>query len=160
MQVKRLLDVWLSGNQEESRAVRKGLEEKIDSYAAGELEHAAETFSCMWEASTEEGPAFSDSSSLLDFGFSSRRTSEIPVGVAKFAGYDMRLPLIKSIKEGYLLDRMYWVKRSREGEVEPIYFSSAIVWANLDGGKSPQPRTIEATELCCGRALLGKRSLL
>ena len=41
MQVNHLLSTWLSGSEtESSRTVREKLEQKIDSYAAGELDHA------------------------------------------------------------------------------------------------------------------------
>ena len=49
----------------------------------------------------------------------------------KFSGCDMRPLLIKSMKEGYLLDRKYWARRSREGGIEPIYFSGAVAGAEL-----------------------------
>jgi len=48
----------------------------------------------------------------------------------------MRRPLIKSIQKGYLLDQKYWARRSREGTIEPVYFSSAIAkneLSRLDG---------------------------
>ena len=144
--MKHLLHVWLSGSEEESGAVRKGLDEKIDGYATGELGHAADALSWIWAVSNEDGLSFSDSpspsrpSGSSGLASSLTRASTTSVGVAKtFSGCDIRGPLIKSIKEGYLLDRKYWVKRSREGAVEPIYFASTLVWANVDGGESPIP---------------------
>ena len=58
----------------------------------------------------------------------------------RFAGYDMKPSLIKSIKEGYLLDRKYWARRSRGGATEPIYFSGTVASANLDTCEPPHPR--------------------
>ena len=152
MQVKRLLDVWTSGGNEESRAARKGLEENIDSYPAGELEHDAEAISCVWEFSNKEGPFLHDPSGPAS---SSKRSSKVSANIMKFTGCDLRPRLVKSIKEGYLLDRKYWVKRSRKGDVEPIYFSSGVVWVDLDAGESLFVRVIEATELCSVRTPLG-----
>lgn len=133
MQVKHLLHVWMSGGDEESIAARRGLEEKIDSYAAGELEHAAEAISCIWEFSNGEDTVLYDPSGVVS---SSKRTSAISANVLKFTGCDLRPSLIKSIKEGYLFGRKYWVKRSREGDVEPIYFSSGVIWVDFDAGES------------------------
>ena len=150
MQVKHLLHVWMSGGDEESIAARRGLEKKIDSYAAGELEHAAEAISCIWEFSNGEDTVLYDPSGPVS---SSKRTSN--VDVLKFTGCDLRPSLIKSIKEGYLLDRKYWVKRSREGDLEPIYFSSDVIWVDLDAGESLRLWVIEATERCSVRASFG-----
>ena len=159
------MHIWLSGSEEESGAVRKGLEEKIDRYAAGELGHAADAISCIWAVSNEDGLSFSDSpspsrpSGSSGLASSLMRASTTSVAVAKtFLGCDIRGPLIKSIKEGYLLDRKYWVRRSREGAVEPIYFASTVAWADVDGGESPHPGAIEVTESCRSvRAPIGER---
>lgn len=134
--MNHLLGVWLSGNKEESKAVRKKLDEKIDSYAAGELEHAVDAISSIWEISisNKEGPAPAGAPPLRDplswLAFFSTRST----------GDDMRHPLIKSIQEGYLLDQKYWARRSREGAIEPVYFSSAIAeneLSRLGGCESP-----------------------
>ena len=52
MQVNHLLSTWSSGSEtESSRTVREKLEQKIDSYAAGELDHAVDIISSIWEIS-------------------------------------------------------------------------------------------------------------
>ena len=137
MQVNRLLCVWLSGSEEESKVVRQKLDEKIGGYATGELGHAVATITSIWEISDKEGPLPSEPAPPAPlfswfrsfFGAGSR-------------GCDMGPSLIKSMQEGYLLDRKYWVRRSWEGDVEPIYFFSAVVRAELPGldtRESPHP---------------------
>ena len=134
--MKYLSDVWLSGSEEESKAVRAKLDEKIDSYAAGKLEHAVDVVSSMWEISDKGSPSDPDPAP-------GRWVSLWKFGILRFAGCNMRPSLIKSIKEGYLLDRKNWARRSREGAIEPIYFSSTVAKAELlylDTRESPHPR--------------------
>ena len=152
IQVKHLLSVWLSGIEEESNAVRKGLEEKIDGYAAGELKHAADAISCIWEISNKEDLVLPGSPSSASH---SNKNSSISTGVVEFAGCSMRLPLIRSIREGSLFDRKYWARKSREGLIGPIYFSSAVVWADVGVGESLNSWADSGAELRSFKAPLG-----
>jgi len=131
LQVKYLSKVWLSGGEEVSKAVRAGLDEKIDSYAAGRLDHAVDVMSSVWEISNIV-PVYA------------APASRIPtIRDTRFTGCDMRPSLIKSIKEGCLLDRKYWARRSRGGAVEPIYFPGTVAQAelpHLDTRESPHYR--------------------
>ena len=122
MQVNHLLNIWLSGNGKESRAVRWELERKIDSYAAGELEHAVDAMTFIWDISNKEGPVPSEPTSPPDVPKTSRRSWNIT---------EMRRSLVKSTKEGCLFDRKYWARRSRKGRIEPIYFSDAMCLGEL-----------------------------
>ena len=122
MQVNHLLNIWLSGNEKESRAVRGELERKIDSYATGELEHAVDTMAFIWDISNKEGPIPSEPASPSDVLIT-------PCDLLDFTG--TRRQLVKSAKEGYLLDRKYWARRSRKGRIEPIYFSGAMCLGEL-----------------------------
>lgn len=128
IQVNHLLNVWLSGDEKRSRAVREELEKKIDSYAAGELEHAVDAMSSIWEISNKEGPVSSvpvqhPDEAWFPFWFSR--------GYWDHKEDEIRPLLIKSIKEGHLFDRKYWGRRSRGGGIEPIYFSDAVIRAEL-----------------------------
>lgn len=139
MQVDYLLGAWLSGGEEESKVVRERLEEKLDAYAAGQLGHAVDAVVCIWGASHKGEPA---SSGSPDFASRSAKISTVSLADQKFTGCDIRYSLVKSIKNGNLLDRKYWAKRSREGAIEPIYFSNAVILAELpcfDACKSPHP---------------------
>ena len=121
--------VWSSGSEKESTAVREKLDEKIRSYAAGELQHAVDVVSSIWKVSNEPKPAVPRPapppvpSNPTSVRFSLSWLSSIGT---KSKESDMRRPFIKSIQEGYLLDRKYWAKRSREGAIKPIYFSTMI----------------------------------
>lgn len=155
MQVNHLLNVCLSGG-EESKAVREGLEEKIDSYGAGKLDHAVDAVLCIWEISNEEKEETDTLSGSLS---RSAKTSTISLGAGKFTGCNIRSALIKSIKEGHLLDRKYWAKRSRGG-IEPIYFSSAATCAELlgfDACEQSLHRNGQSTKMCSIGAASGIR---
>lgn len=131
LQVKYLIHVWLEGG-EGSEAVRAKLDEKIVSYGAGKLDHAVDAMSSIWEGSIK-GPV--PSSPAL-------REPEI-VSIFHDTRLGMRPSLIRSIKEGYFLDRKYWVRRSRKGAIEPIYFSNTAATfesLHLDICESPHPR--------------------
>ena len=155
--MKHLLNVWLSGSVEESKAVRQGLEEKIDSYAAGELRHAADAISCIWEISNKEDPVLpGPSSSALH----SDKSPSILTGVTEFTGCSMRLPLIRSIKEGSLFDRKYWARKSRQGLIGPIYFCSTVVWADLGLGESLRSGLTEALSRAVSRYCPGREGYL
>lgn len=125
--MNHLLALWLSGNEKESTTIRVKLDEKIDSYAAGELGHAVDTILFIWEISGKEGAA--PSTSVAPPKGSKPRSPIIP----DFAGYDMRSSLIRSIQEASLLDRKYWARRSREGKIEPVYFPSTVPATKLRG---------------------------
>jgi len=111
MQVRHLLSVWLSGDEEESEALHKKLDEKIDSYAAGELEHASEAVFAIWDISHKND-------ALPSILRARPRHPMIPRTMS------IQASLIRAIQGGSLLRRKYWVRRSRGGSICPIYFPS------------------------------------
>ena len=113
MQVIHLVSVWLS-DKEESATVHKKLDEKIDKYAAGELEYAAGAISSIWDLSRkmETLPSIPQRYQGL------RRTKKRETR--------MQTSLIESIQGGSLLHREYWARRSRGGSACPIYFPNAM----------------------------------
>lgn len=110
IQVIHLSSVWLSGNQNESKALHKKLDEVIDSYAAGRLEHAAEAIYSLWKLTRITRPL----SSILKI----QEEPEVDVVIERT---DMRSQLIWSMQGGSFLQREYWARQSRGGSVGPIY---------------------------------------
>ena len=127
IQVNHLLGLWLSGDEKESKTVREKLDEKIDNYAAGKLEHAVDAMLSIWEISNKEGAT--PSISVAPPKWRRRSLFTTP----PFAGCDMRASLVKSIREASLFDRKYWARRSREGRIEPVYFPSTVPETKLQG---------------------------
>ena len=155
--MNHLLNI-LSGSEEETKAIREKLGQKLVGYATGELDHAVDVISSIWEMSNKEesisgnvgqpqappigGPDDSWLSPIFSFFGRS------------FRGCDMRSPLIESIKEGCFLDRKYWARRSREGAIEPIYFPYSAIRAELpclNTSEWPHPGGRSSTELCSDR---------
>lgn len=110
--------------------IREKLDRKIDGYSAGELDHAVDVISSVWEASNKEGSTTGGTEETSTPSVSSWFSSFFGSPQTTFSGCDMRLQLVKSIKEGCLFDRRYWA-RSRTGAIEPIYFSEDVIWAEL-----------------------------
>jgi len=119
MQVNYLVSVWLSGGEKESKELHKKLDEKIDSYATGELEHAAEAISSIWDSACKDEALpsvpkdYGDSQSLSVLGSTSLAPS-------------LETSLVKSMREGSLLHRKYWARRSRGGRMGLVYLPTTV----------------------------------
>jgi len=113
MQVDHLLSIWISGG-EESKELHKKLDEKIDSYAAGELEYAAEAIFSIWDLARKDG-------ALPPLPKAHKGVP--PLNPVR---WDMRNSLIKSMRGGSLLHRKYWARRSRGGNIGPIYLPTIV----------------------------------
>lgn len=120
IQVIHLLSIWLSGGGEESKLLHKKLDEKIDNYAAGELDHAAGAISSIWDLARKNEALPSVPKSHKEFWQGPK------VGRPKSGGWGMRTSLIRSMQEGSLLDRKYWVRRSRGGSMGSVYLPSIM----------------------------------
>jgi len=114
IQVTHLLSIWLSGSEEESKLLHKKLDETIDSYAAGELEHAADAISSIWGLARKNEALPSVPERPKKF----RRH--------RFVKWSTRTSLVESMRGGSLLDRKYWARRSRGGSMSPIYLPSTM----------------------------------
>ena len=135
MEVNYLSSIISSGSEEGTKTIREKLDQKIDSYASGKLDHATDVISLILEKKAGElGRAVEVMTSTAGNLGQPQNPSFIPsypqrgsaLPGASLWGWDMRSPLIKSIREGYLLDRRYWARRTRGGEIEPIYFSDSV----------------------------------
>ena len=122
MQVDHLLSVLSSGSDEASKAIHKDLDEKIESYAAGELKHAREAISLIWR-STRKPRDIDITSTPLDSGFTWTTWIDCEVKQRKRR---VRTSLIKSIQGGSLLHRRYWARTSQGGRICPIYFPNVV----------------------------------
>ena len=116
MQVNHLVSVWLSGNEEKSQALHKKLDEKIEKYAAGELEHAAEAIFSIWVSAHKH-------EALPSVNDSARRNPHWPTGPGERS---MRMPLIQSMRGESLLHRKYWGRRSKGRTMGLIYLPGPV----------------------------------
>jgi len=51
VQVIHLASVWFRGGEESAERLGERIDEKVDSYANGELDHAMEAMTFLWELS-------------------------------------------------------------------------------------------------------------
>ena len=125
MQVEHLLSVPSSGSNETPKTIRKSLDEKIASYAAGELKHAREAVSLIWESSRKPQATGipSDTDLSLPVAYMGLRKSGLGATLRKLR---VRFSLIKSIQGKSLLYRRYWARTSQGGRICPIYFPNAV----------------------------------
>ena len=120
-----------------SEAIRASVEEQVDGFAEGELEHAGEILSALWEIANKDEdakPPEDTSSTVSPFRFYVRHivvlTSHCqpPQDTSPAHWAAVNTALIKSIREGVFFDRKYWARHSKAGDVlKPVYFSSTVM---------------------------------
>ena len=118
-----------------TETTRAKVEEKIDSFSEGDLEHATEILSTLWEIASKDGdvqvpsnatPAVSSTQLTFTRGAYSNNQATPPTSPAHWAS--VNTALIKSIRTGVFFDRKYWTRHSKTGNlVKPIYLSSIIM---------------------------------
>ena len=135
--VNQLASAWMEDSTAET--IRASFEKKVDSFFRGELEHATEMLSDLWEIVNKDGDVqaplnTSPAVSPFQSCFVTRcRVTPVPheqtTQVASPAHWGaVKLALIDSIDKGVFFDRKYWVRHSNSGNtLKPIYFSSIVM---------------------------------
>lgn len=122
MQVDRLLSFLSSGTSKMSKTVHKNFDEKIESYAAGELNHARDAISLVWESSRH--PRNTDTTrATCHFDWGIHFVEQV---MKRKQRQSVRASLINSIQGRSLLHQRYWARISRGGRLAPIYFPNAV----------------------------------
>ncbi|KAF9647695.1 hypothetical protein BDM02DRAFT_3116678 [Thelephora ganbajun] len=101
-----------------TETTRASVDKKIESFIEGDLEHAAEMLTALWEIANKDGDITAPS-----------ETAPAAARVTSPAHwYSVKIALIKSIRKGILFDRKYWARHSKAGDaLKPVYFSSAVM---------------------------------
>ena len=135
--VNQLASAWMEDSTAET--TRAGFDKKIDGFFRGELEHATEMLSELWEIVNKDGdiqvplntsPAVSSFRSRFVPRCRVMLTSHDQVTqVTTPAHWDaVKLALINSIGKGVFFDRKYWARHSNSGNtLKPIYLSSIVM---------------------------------
>ena len=135
--VNQLAYVWMEDSTTET--TRTSFEKQIDSFVKGELEHATQILSALWEVVNKDGditappnssPAVSPSHPCLLPSWVGTLTSHNQVAQVTSPAHwaTVKLALIRSISKGVFFDRKYWARHSNAGDVlKPVYFSSIIM---------------------------------
>ena len=116
---------------------RASVNKKVDSFVQGDLEHATEMLSALWEIANKGGgigspantpSAVSLASVLLYVVWECSPCHQGTQVTSPAHWAAVKTALIKSIREGVFFDRKYWARNARSGDVlKPVYFSSAIM---------------------------------
>ena len=135
--VNQLATVWI--NDSTAETTRVSFDKKIDSFVKGDVEHAAEMLSALWDIMNKDGdiiapsntsPAVSLFRSYLPPCCAGMLTSHgQTIQVASPAHWtSVKIALIKSVRKGVFFDRKYWARHSKAGHVlKPVYFSSIVM---------------------------------
>ena len=116
---------------------RASVNKKVHSFVEGDLEHATEVLSALWEIANKGGDIGSPANTLSAVSVASvlmyavwecsphRQITQVK-SPARWAA--VKTALIKSIREGVFFDRKYWARNTKSGDVlKPVHFSSAIM---------------------------------
>ncbi|KAF9650020.1 hypothetical protein BDM02DRAFT_3128017 [Thelephora ganbajun] len=114
--IEQLGFVWMEDTTTET--TRASVDKKIDSFVGGDLEHAAEMLSTLWEIANKDGDIAAPS-----------KTAPAAARVMSPAHWDsVKIAPIKSIRKGMFFDRKYWARHSKAGDVlKPVYLSSTVM---------------------------------
>ena len=152
MYIDQLALVWMEDPTAETTGV--GIEQKIDSFIEGDLKHATEMLSALWEIVNKDGDIKTPSNtlpavSIIKF-YPLPRVIITPHNQAtKITSpshwTSVKVALVNSIRKGVLFDRKYWARHSKTGDaLKPVYFSSVIM-----GDRVQQLKNC-ASEFDCG----------
>ena len=120
-------------DEETTENLCKEIDEKVDAYANGNLEYAAEVLSLLWKFSRKRDPMppapfpTPQSGSMIPIPVfpppHSRPRSCSPDPPARPS--NVEIAFIRSIRGGVFADRKYWAQHSRSGAaLRPVYLSS------------------------------------
>ena len=103
----------------DSGGLEDQLNERLQAFAEGEIDHASETFSSLWRTLTRSGG-----------GETSRDNHQN--NVRSLGGQPtptpLKVALIKSTRQGSFCDRKYSAKRNNTGNWRtPVYISSVVL---------------------------------
>ena len=135
MQARRLVSVVSGTDKESVRELCDRIDEKVDSYANGDLDHAVNAVTLLWKLSKGDkrspplSPVATNSVSQpsLTAHPPAHRQGQHPPYPAKWTRRSIRMAFIKSIREGIFFDRKYWTRNSKTSRaLRPLHISSIV----------------------------------
>ena len=136
--INQLAFTWMEDSKTET--TRASVDNKIDSFFEGDLEHATEILSALWEIANKDGDIKAPSKASPAVSLfrlcpltcahgrvlTSRNQAAQVTSPAQWAS--VKIALIKSIRKGVFFDRKYWARYSKAGDIlKPVYFSNTIM---------------------------------
>ncbi|KAF9642233.1 hypothetical protein BDM02DRAFT_3264538 [Thelephora ganbajun] len=123
MHVENLASILIKVDSEE---VQGQLNERLQAFSEGEIDHASEAFSSLWRTLTCGGGDRGDETTR-NTRQDTERFSFSPIFVPA-QDLPLKMALIKSIRQGSFCDRRYLAKREHTGKWRaPVYISSIVL---------------------------------
>ena len=136
MQVEHLVSMVSGADSKSAKNLCEKIDEKVDSYANGDLDHAVDAITLLWKLSKGDRrpsppvAANSVSQPPLTINPSTYRQGQSTPNPANRG--PVEIALIKSIREGIFLDRKYWARNSKTAwALRPLYISSITAGERL-----------------------------
>jgi len=131
MQAEHLVSVVYSADKESAKNLCDRIDEKVESFANGDLDRAVDAITLLWKLS-KEGRRSSPVSPVVTNSFgqpslttnpSTHRQVQPTPDLANRR--PVEIALIRSIREGVFFDRKYWARDSKTTRgLRPLYISS------------------------------------
>lgn len=116
MYIEQLAFSWMGDST--GQKIRADVKTKIKDFANGDLEHATEALSALWEIANTGGDVKAPSDNCEVVVCNKDPAHREAVGTA----------LLKSIHDGIFFDRKYWARHSKAGDaLKPVFFSSIVM---------------------------------
>ena len=131
MQTEHLVSVVSGADSKSAKALCEKIDEKVDSFANGNLNHAVDAITLLWKLSRgDKRPYFASPAAANFFGQSplttnpsTHRQGQVTSSLVNWKSVE--IALIKSIREGIFFDRKYWARNSKAARaLRPLYISS------------------------------------
>ena len=138
MQTEHLVSLASGADDEFGKILWERIDEKVESYANGDLDHAVDAITLLWKLSKNrrrsrlvgslvDKPVSQPS---LTANTSTHRWGQDTLGPANRR--PVEIALIKSMREGTFFDRTYWARNSKSAQVfRPLYISSIVAGEHL-----------------------------
>ena len=118
----------------DSGGLEDQLNERLQAFAEGEIDHASEAFSSLWRILTNSGGGETGRDVRRNI-VHSPEGRPIPIAVPQQGSRllatektSLKVALIKSIRQGSFCDRKYSAKRDNTGNRQtPVYISSIVL---------------------------------
>ena len=135
MHSNHLASVLSRADEKSSKDLCERIDERIDHYANGDLDHAVDAVTLLWKLSMAGGPLppSPEFEGEPDSPLSSHSPSSPRIDVPSLANCKLvESALIKSLRTGRFFDRRYWTRHPKTAKtLRPIYISSIVAGDKL-----------------------------
>ena len=138
MQAGHLVLVMSGADKESAKKLCDRIDERVDIYANGDLDHAVDAITLLWKLSKGDmhsppvPPVATNSVSQPPLTAHSPAHRQRQRALYHANRRSIRVALIESIRKGILFDRKYWARNSKTSRaLRPLYISSIVAGESL-----------------------------